>query len=613
MSVPGRATTAAVETSSSVWDRLSVWYRENKVAAWVIGGVTVVAVGGTIYYISSPPAKPSEGEKKSKSAKRKAKKAEKAEQEKAAEKPKPATVEEPEELPEITEELLATLDEQKKKDYAQQLKAAGNKAYGSKDYNHAINLYSQAILCKKDPVFYSNRAACYNAMSNWEKVIEDTTAAINLDNEYVKALNRRANAYEQESRFSEALLDYTASCIIDQFRNEGSAQSVERLLKKVAETKAKKIMEGKDKKLPSPTFVSNYLQSFRSKSLPEGLEETAELDAESGKWWLRKGLQAIQHRTGEGYTEAADSFEKAVEAGGLEQHEANAYNMRGTFRYLKGESEGALADLNKSLELDPTLVQSYVKRASMHLEQTNRDEAARDFELAEQNNPQDPDIFYHRAQLHFVLSEFSAAATDYQKSIDLDPKFIFSHIQLGVTQYKMGSIASSMATFRRCIKNFGDKSDVYNYYGELLLDQQKFQEAVEKFETAVEMERKSVGEEGRAGGMNVLPLINKALALFQWKQDFKAAEELCQKALIIDPECDIAVATMAQLLLQQGKVTEALQYFERAAELSRTEGEIVNALSYAEATRTQLEVQNKYPQLASKLQGMGAGGGMAMR
>ena len=62
---------------------------------------------------------------------------------------------------------------------------------------------------------------------------------------------------------------------------------------------------------------------------------------------------------------------------------------------------------------------------------------------------------------------------------------------------------------------------------------------------------------------------------------------------------------MAQLLLQQGKVTEALSYFERAAELSRTEGEIVNALSYAEATRTQLEVQQKYPHLTDKLQAMG--------
>lgn len=70
---------------------------------------------------------------------------------------------------------------------------------------------------------------------------------------------------------------------------------------------------------------------------------------------------------------------------------------------------------------------------------------------------------------------------------------------------------------------------------------------------------------------------------------------------------------MAQLLLQQGKVVDALKYFERAAELSRTEGEIVNALSYAEATRTQLEVSQKYPQLASRLQSMGDAGGLPMR
>jgi tetratricopeptide (TPR) repeat protein len=123
------------------------------------------------------------------------------------------------------------LSEQQRKDYAAKLKAAGNKAYGSKDYTRAIDLYGQAILCKADAVFYSNRAACWNAMSNWSKVIDDTTAAITIDPEYIKALNRRANAYEQEARYSEALLDYTASCIIDQFRNDASAQAVERLLK----------------------------------------------------------------------------------------------------------------------------------------------------------------------------------------------------------------------------------------------------------------------------------------------------------------------------------------------------------------------------------------------
>jgi import receptor subunit TOM70 len=205
-------------------------------------------------------------------------------------------------------------------------------------------------------------------MSDWEKVIDDTTAAINLDNEYVKALNRRANAYEQVERNSEALLDYTASCIIDGFRNESSAQSVERLLKKVAETKGKAILASKEKKLPSPTFVTNYLQSFRPKPAPAGLEDDAELDEESGKGQLRKGLKAMSTKTGEGYAEAAAAFDRALELGDLGEHEAFAYNMRGTFRYLRGDNEDALQDMDKSVELQPSLIQSFIKRASMHLE-----------------------------------------------------------------------------------------------------------------------------------------------------------------------------------------------------------------------------------------------------
>lgn len=162
-------------------------------------------------------------------------------------------------------------------------------------------------------MFYSNRAACYNALSDWEKVVEDTSAAIAMDAEYVKALNRRAHAYEHLSMFSEALLDYTASCIIDGFKNEQSAQSVERLLKKVAEKKGKAILEAKGRKLPSPTFVTNYLQSFRSRPPPAGLENTADLDENSGKRQLQKGVIALDSKTGQGYEEASKSFEKAVE------------------------------------------------------------------------------------------------------------------------------------------------------------------------------------------------------------------------------------------------------------------------------------------------------------
>ncbi len=268
----------------------------------------------------------------------------------------------------MDETTVGNLSEQERKEYAAKLKAAGNTAYGSKDYNKAIELYGKAILCKPDPIFYSNRAACYNALGQWEKVIEDTTAAINLDNEYVKALNRRANAYEHLEKFSEALLDFTASCIIDGFRNETSAQAVERLLKKVAETKAKEILASKDKRLPSPTFVTNYLQSFRPRPPPEGLEFDIEIDEDTGKGQLQLGLRAMDKKTGDGYEEAAAAFDKALELGDLEEHEAFAYNMRGTFRYLRGENLDALSDLTKSVDLQPALTQSFIKRASMHLE-----------------------------------------------------------------------------------------------------------------------------------------------------------------------------------------------------------------------------------------------------
>ena len=363
-------------------------------------------------------------------------------------------------------------------------------------------------------------------------MVEDTSAALALDSEYIKALNRRAFAYEKMGKYNDALVDYTASCILDQFRNQNAGEQVEALLNKVAKAEAQEIMKTKKKKLPSPTFVTNYLQSFRPRSRPEGLEETAELDEDTGLGQLRLGLAATEKRTGEEYEKAVAAFDKALELGNLGQHEALAYNMRGTFRYLMGDSDESLADLSKAIELRPDDSQGYIKRASMHLESNEKDQAVKDFEMAMEQNKQDPDIYYHRAQLHFILGEYADAARDYQESINLDRDFIFSHIQLGVTQYKMGSVASSMATFRRCIKNFENVPDVYNYYGELLLDQQKYQEAVEKFETAVEMEKKT-----KPMGMNVLPLINKALALFQWKQDFGEAEKLCKKALI--SECSI--------------------------------------------------------------------------
>ncbi len=61
------------------------------------------------------------------------------------------------------------------------------------------------------------------------------------------------------------------------------------------------------------------------------------------------------------------------------------------------------------------------------------------------------------------MNEFDEAAQNYTKSTELDDTFVFSHIQLAVAQYKAGKVANSMATFRRTIKSFANRSEPYNY------------------------------------------------------------------------------------------------------------------------------------------------------
>ena len=99
---------------------------------------------------------------------------------------------------------------------AASLKAKGNSAYQARKFATAIDYYTRAIAVtpKPEPVFFSNRAACYVNLNppQHEKVVEDCDAALALDKKYLKALNRRATALEALERYEEALRGMSPSC-----------------------------------------------------------------------------------------------------------------------------------------------------------------------------------------------------------------------------------------------------------------------------------------------------------------------------------------------------------------------------------------------------------------
>ncbi|GAA6061923.1 hypothetical protein JCM10212_000548 [Sporobolomyces blumeae] len=594
---------ATAPPSNATASALSTWFTQHRRAVLVTAAAITVSTAGLWYYSHSSTSSPSSSSASSSSKKKSNKKSKKSQAKQdpandavpstddkassAASAPSP-DVDDPLSLSSTDISLMSPTARSKA---ALALKARGNKLYSSKQYDQAVQLYSKAIECEEQAVFYSNRAACYTNLSQLDKVVDDCTSALRLDPSYIKALNRRATAREQlggTDNLYLSLCDFTAAAIIDNFATQATTDAVERVMKQLANEKAQEVLKKREMRLPSATFIEAYLQAFRPQRRPT-------LSASSTSPGDSTFNLAYDALTSKDFTHAFTLFSESIDQGiSSDEALAVAYNLRATFKFIMSDAKGALEDLEHATRVDPKQAQGWVKKASVHMELGRPDEAMKDFEKALEVDPDNADVYYHRGQVYFITGEFTRAMTEYRKSSSIDPAFIFSHIQLAVAQYKAGETEKAMHQFRKLIKDHDQSPEVYNYYGELLLDQGKFMDAVNMFDKSIELAKNNTPR-------NVLPMVNKALALFQHSQDFTSAERICREAIAIDPQCDVGVATLAQLLLQQNKVHEAVEMFEKSAEMARTEAELVNALTYENATRAQLAFLRDYPTHSEKL------------
>jgi stress-induced-phosphoprotein 1 len=92
-------------------------------------------------------------------------------------------------------------------------KEAGDAKYKSANFEDAIEAYTKCLDATPDKgsdlavKAYSNRSACYKQLSNFDGTISDCTAVLDAEPENVKALVRRAQAFEAVERYKSALQD----------------------------------------------------------------------------------------------------------------------------------------------------------------------------------------------------------------------------------------------------------------------------------------------------------------------------------------------------------------------------------------------------------------------
>ncbi|KAJ1568547.1 TOM (translocase of outer membrane) complex component [Cladochytrium tenue] len=412
--------------------------------------------------------------------------------------------------------------------------------------------------------------------------------ALELDPRYVKAIYRRAQAYTLTEMLEEALkgepwhvfgdfdgvrLDYTSICMLEEFKKESSIQTTDRILKDIGKAKTDEMMKTKTPRLPSDTFVKAYMDSYRPREYFDNADIVAGLsEVTPGDSIVKKAFALLlKHEWDASMALITEALDHKLS----HSFELHTLNLSGTFAFLRGEVNKASDLFEKALEMDPKNVNVCIKRASIFMEKGDLESAIREYERAEGLNNKDPDVYYHRGQIRFLTGDLASAISDYRKSLSLDDNFVYAHIQLAVALYKDGNRNEASNVFKKAEKKFADSPEVSNYYGEILMDQELFDEAI---------------------------------LYLQWKKDAPKAEELCRKATDVDPLCDIAYIQLSQLLIHQNRLSEALATYDQAIAVTRTEPELMNAISCREACAAQIYVSELYPDIFAKLR---ASGGLA--
>ncbi|CAI5998768.1 unnamed protein product [Closterium sp. NIES-64] len=134
---------------------------------------------------------------------------------------------------------------------AEVIKARGNEEYKRGDYNAALESYSNALAAapgaehaeakESRAIYHANRAMCHLQLKDYDACVTESTAAIDLKPDYVKAIMRRAQAWEKLDKLEEALGDYKKVLEVDKTNTQ--ARSSARRLEPIVEERREKLKE----------------------------------------------------------------------------------------------------------------------------------------------------------------------------------------------------------------------------------------------------------------------------------------------------------------------------------------------------------------------------------
>lgn len=220
----------------------------------------------------------------------------------------------------------------------------------------------------------------------------------------------------------------------------------------------------------------------------------------------------------------------------------------------------AIQDFDAAIKVKPDYVHAYYNRgfAKLELGKNTRDSsivfsAIDDFTEALNYDPVFAEAYHSRANAKSELHQYSEAASDYSLAIDINPESVFFLINRGINYGKMGNLEEALEDLNLAVQKDPENVSAYSNRGRAYAGMKAYDKAIENYTTALEIEPGSK-----------TPLFNRGIALLN-TQKYEAAVKDFTDVILIEPNMTAAYLSRGQALIAGGRNADACKDFKKAA------------------------------------------------
>jgi tetratricopeptide (TPR) repeat protein len=312
-----------------------------------------------------------------------------------------------------------------------------------RDNDGAIVDFTRAIeLDAKNAIAYRNRALAKNVKGDAEGALADYNHAIELDPKNANAYYNRGTIKKSKGDLDGALADFSSAIELNEklaiaYKNRGEAKQ------------AKGDAAGANEDLKRAGELDPQLRDEASsadsidRSTAKGKEKKSAASVED--FFNRAGAK----KAAGDLDGAIADYDRAIQ---LDPKDSAIYNNRGLAKVAKGDLDAAVVDFNRAIELNPKDAVACSNRGNAKRDKGDMDGAIADYNRAIRFDPKYAYAYYDRGLAKKQKSDLDGAIADYNRVIELDPKFAKAYCDRGVAKRRKGNLDGAISDYDRTVE-----------------------------------------------------------------------------------------------------------------------------------------------------------------